>query len=105
MWKCTESEVCDDVGRGRVRAQKELTEARPQRERESCVEENFCIQVFFDYDPSSSASLLSSVGVTTRPYACLVATCGGVIFMALPLLKFPFCHVCGQSSERSLIFT
>jgi len=27
----------------------------------------FCYQVFFDYDPSSSTSLLSSVGVTTRP--------------------------------------
>jgi len=27
----------------------------------------FCNQVFFDYDPSSSTSLLSSVGVTTRP--------------------------------------
>jgi len=26
----------------------------------------FCNQVFFDYDPSSSSSLLSSVGVTTR---------------------------------------
>jgi len=26
----------------------------------------FCNQVFFDYDPSSSTSLLSSIGVTTR---------------------------------------
>jgi hypothetical protein len=26
----------------------------------------FCNQVFFDYNPSSSASLLSSVGITTR---------------------------------------
>jgi len=29
---------------------------------------SFSNQVFFDYDPSSSASLLSSVGITTRPY-------------------------------------
>jgi hypothetical protein len=26
----------------------------------------FCYQVFFDYDPSSAASLLSSVGITTK---------------------------------------
>jgi len=28
---------------------------------------NFCDQVFFDYVPSSAASLLSSVGISTRP--------------------------------------
>ena len=27
----------------------------------------FCIQVFFDYDPSSATSLLSSVGISTKP--------------------------------------
>jgi len=52
------------AGRGRTGGTRAQSRSSPGPPGE---QELFCNQVFSDYDPSSSTSLLSSVGITTRP--------------------------------------
>jgi len=68
----------------------------------------FCIQVFFEYDPSSATSLLSSAGISARECVCVsvlqyavlwsVCVCGGTgpFTGALRWSPNPLAIFCGQ---------